>query len=76
MEIIVNVEKYDENWAPQFIFTEELPQHIWSSLDCNIRLLNEDYHQVKIHTQTGVGAHQEETHYQAIDYAKKGDGQF
>jgi len=29
---------------------------------------------VKIHTQTGVGAHQEETHYQAIDYAKKGDG--
>ena len=63
--------------APQFIFTEELPQHIWSLVDCNIRLLNEYYyHQVKIHTQTGVGAHQEETHYQAIDYAKKGDGQF
>ena len=29
-----------------------------------------------IHRQTGVGAHQQETHYKAMDYAKKGDGQF
>jgi len=29
---------------------------------------------VKIHTQTGVGSRQQETHYKAIDYAKKGDG--
>ena len=30
--------------------------------------------QVKIHTQTGVGAHELETHFKNIDYAKKGDG--
>ena len=32
--------------------------------------------QVKIHTETGVGARNLETHYKSIDYAKKGDGQF
>ena len=32
--------------------------------------------QTKIHTQTGVGARHLETHFKAIDYAKRGDGQF
>ena len=31
--------------------------------------------QVKIHTETGVGARRRETHFKNIDYAKKGDGQ-
>ena len=31
--------------------------------------------QVKIHTETGVGARHRETHFKNIDYAKKGDGQ-
>ena len=32
--------------------------------------------QTKIHTQTGVGARHLETHFKAIDNAKRGDGQF
>ena len=32
--------------------------------------------QVKIHRETGVGARQLETHFKAIDYAKRGDGQY
>ena len=31
---------------------------------------------MKIHTQTGVGARKVETHFKAIDFAVKGDGQF
>ena len=36
--------------------------------------LEANYYQVRIHTQTGVGAHELETHFKNIDYAKKGDG--
>ena len=32
--------------------------------------------QVKIHTQTGVGAHHLENHFKNKDSLKKGDGQF
>ena len=32
--------------------------------------------QVKVFTETAVGAHHRETHFKAIDFAKKGDGQF
>ena len=32
--------------------------------------------QVKIHRETGVGARQLQTHFKAIDYAKRGDGQY
>ena len=30
--------------------------------------------QVKVFTETGVGAHHQETHFKAMDFAKKGDG--
>ena len=32
--------------------------------------------QVKVFTETAVGAHHRETHFKAKDFAKKGDGQF
>ena len=32
--------------------------------------------QVKVFTETAVGAHHRETHFKAIDFARKGDGQF
>ena len=31
---------------------------------------------MKVFTETAVGAHHRETHFKAIDFAKKGDGQF
>ena len=32
--------------------------------------------QVKIHTETGVGARNVEKHFKAIDFANEGDGQY